>query len=69
MEPDAMIREEAAELRAQHPNVLLCPTACRACRAGVPYPELSADEVREALDAGSREAEEAYPALFGRPGR
>ena len=64
-----MTREDAAELRAQHPNVLLCPTACRACRAGVSYPELTDDEIREALAAGHREAEEAYPALFGRPGR
>jgi len=54
------------ELRAQHPNVLLCPADCRACSTGIPYPELTIDEIREALAKGHREAEEAYPVLFGR---
>lgn len=60
--------DENRALRAQH-TCVLSSMNCRACHDGVPYPALTPDEVQDALRQGREEAEQAYSALFGRPGR
>lgn len=57
-------------LRAQHTCMReMTSMHCLACARGVPYPALTIEEIQDALGEGHREAEEAVPALYGRPGR